>query len=738
MTQRYTEYSLPAELERVRAVDVETTYGGGRAPRRRADGGGEAAAVADTSLYVALGVEPSASEAELKRGYYRKSLKLHPDKNPDDPDAAARFMEVSHAYQTLSNPQRRAAYDRDGLAAVAKADAAGQDGALFEARMLFSTIFGSEDFEALVGQFSMAAEMAVEGREVSADERKFRQLLREVECAAALATRLGGAPADGSSDEAFCSAQAAFAATLCATPFGQRLLHLVGSTYVALADAYLASFAEGVALTIGHEAQRLGSRLSVVGAFAGAASSTHRAMRAEKEKAEADAEASQSELRRVQTAEHAAAAAAALDSPGALAAAMNTTAESTVAAAAALEAKRAAEAASVRAKRTAALDAVDILWRVCVCDVEATLGAVVHKALHDRSVDKAARMQRARALRVCGQIFRATSAARPIDEVTVRLSADQLPRPLERDAAGAARAPAAAADGDGGGGGGGRRRRRLAGGAAAGRPAGEDRRRGGGGVPSRDRDRAVARRRRARRRERERRARARVLVLTFVREAAEDLRATSWREQIAAQMGDDGDFNPVAPATPARARRRRRTAPLPAAAEGPSWAEMAGGTAAPTSTNSSTSRARWRGAVGETIRGAVDGMTGREALRTRFGAADKVGVLGKRSDHLHQWRRRWFVLDGDTLRWAAAPDDAPHGECTLVHAEHGGAAVAADDFATGQPFSIVLREAGAEPRPGRADSRRVIMLSANRGRERDAWVLALRRAARAGAAGPES
>ena len=733
VTQRYTEYSLPAELERVRAVDVEKTYGAAAAAEASADGGGEAAAVADTSLYVALGVEPSASEAAIKRGYYRKSLRLHPDKNPDDPDAAARFMEVSHAYQTLSNPQRRAAYDRDGLAAVAKADAAGQDGALFEARMLFSTIFGSEDFEALVGQFSMAAEMAVEGREVSADERKFRQLLREVECAAALAARLDGAPADGSSDEAFCSAQAAFAATLCATPFGQRLLHLVGSTYVSLADAYLASFAEGVALTIGHEAQRLGSRLSVVGAFAGAASSTHRAMRAEKEKAEADAEASQSELRRVQTAEHAAAAAAALDSPGALAAAMNTTAESTVAAAAALEAKRAAEAASVRAKRTAALDAVDILWRVCVCDVEATLGAVVHKALHDRSVDKAARMQRARALRVCGQIFRATSAARPIDEVTVRLSADQLPRPLERDAAGAARVPssAAAADGDDDGGGGGDLPAGLLPGDLLVKIDGEEvvgYHHAIALAPSLAADELAAVSASGA-------ARARVLVLTFVREAAEDLRATSWREQIAAQMGDDGDFNPAAPATPREAAAAEGAAP--AAAEGPSWAEMAGrhgGSDEYKFFDFSRAMAR---AVGETIRGAVDGMTGREALRTRFGAADKVGVLGKRSDHLHQWRRRWFVLDGDTLRWAAAPDDAPHGECTLVHAEHGGAAVAADDFATGQPFSIVLREAGAEPRPGRADSRRVIMLSANSGRERDAWVLALRRAARAGAAGPE-
>ena len=51
---------------------------------------------------------------------------------------------------------------------------------------------------------------------------------------------------------------------------------------------------------------------------------------------------------------------------------------------------------------------------------------------------------------------------------------------------------------------------------------------------------------------------------------------------------------------------------------------------------------------------------------------------------------------------------------------------------------LICGEAGAEPRPGRADGRRVIMLSANSGRERDAWVLALRRAARAGAAEPEA
>ena len=248
--------------------------------------------MADTSLYVALGVEPSASEAELKRGYYRKSLRLHPDKNPDDPDAAARFMEVSHAYQTLSNPQRRAAYDRDGLAAVAKADAAGQDGALFEARMLFSTIFGSEDFEALVGQFSMAAEMAVEGREISADERKFRQLLREVECAAALATRLGGAPADGSSDEAF--KRAGRSPRRCARRCSASASSTSSAPPTSSSPTRTSPRSPRASRSRSPRGAALGSRLSVVGALAGAASSTHRAMRAEKEKAEADAEASQS------------------------------------------------------------------------------------------------------------------------------------------------------------------------------------------------------------------------------------------------------------------------------------------------------------------------------------------------------------------------------------------------------------------------------------------------------------
>ncbi len=49
-------------------------------------------------LYDELGVAPDASEAQIKRGYYTKSLALHPDKNPDK-NAVAAFQRVAQAYQ---------------------------------------------------------------------------------------------------------------------------------------------------------------------------------------------------------------------------------------------------------------------------------------------------------------------------------------------------------------------------------------------------------------------------------------------------------------------------------------------------------------------------------------------------------------------------------------------------------------------------------------------------------------
>ena len=63
--------------------------------------------------YTALGVPRGAASAEIKTAYRRRARSLHPDVNGSDPDAAEKFKELVAAYELLSDPLRRAAYDRD-------------------------------------------------------------------------------------------------------------------------------------------------------------------------------------------------------------------------------------------------------------------------------------------------------------------------------------------------------------------------------------------------------------------------------------------------------------------------------------------------------------------------------------------------------------------------------------------------------------------------------------------------
>ena len=109
--------------------------------------------VVDTTYYDALGVSKDASELEIKKAYRKLAITTHPDKNPGDETAHARFQAIGEAYQVLSNDELRKRYDKFGK------EEAVPGGGFEDPAEFFGMIFGGEAFVDLIGELSLMKDL---------------------------------------------------------------------------------------------------------------------------------------------------------------------------------------------------------------------------------------------------------------------------------------------------------------------------------------------------------------------------------------------------------------------------------------------------------------------------------------------------------------------------------------------------------------------------------------------------
>jgi len=226
------------------APDREDSDGDAERSTAGGSSGSSKKAVRDTAYYDLLGVKSDASDAAIKKAYYKAALLCHPDKNPGDPEAIVRFQQLSDAYQVLSNSSLRQTYDEFGEKAMQEHAELGK----MDPTIFFTALFGAQKFNMYVGEFFVAQEVKwlCSERTKKAPtlwtfkkQRKMRrrQFQREMTCATSLCERLDRYVCRrdkvGFVDEAMREAS-----ELGEVSCGRKLLNTIGQVYVTCAEQF--------------------------------------------------------------------------------------------------------------------------------------------------------------------------------------------------------------------------------------------------------------------------------------------------------------------------------------------------------------------------------------------------------------------------------------------------------------------------------------------------------------------
>jgi hypothetical protein len=106
--------------------------------------------VVDTDFYDLLEVQPEATASEIRKAYYRHARQCHPDKNPGEAAATARFQKLSMVYQVLSDPESRTKYNQEGSAGIL------DRAMVIDPKMFFNLVFGLDRFLPWTGELHVA------------------------------------------------------------------------------------------------------------------------------------------------------------------------------------------------------------------------------------------------------------------------------------------------------------------------------------------------------------------------------------------------------------------------------------------------------------------------------------------------------------------------------------------------------------------------------------------------------